>query len=267
MNRRLGMVLLAALGALGLDWLMPAMAQPSPRLYLPALQNGGSIVQPQDITIIEIIPGSRDEPEFVTLFKNVDTPINIGGWQVINSSRADRPTYTFPSYVVDDDNVVILYTQPGQRDPLIGDFFWGRSDYVWRPGDRAELRDATGQLIHTYTVLNPGEAPPSPTATTTPTSTPLGPTATAAPTSTPLVPSVTVMPPGSSATAAPTRTPQPATPTRNPAVCAPEYPTVCIPPPPPDLNCDDIPHRHFAVLPPDRHNFDRDADGIGCERG
>ncbi len=49
------------------------------------------------------------------------------------------------------------------------------------------------------------------------------------------------------------------------AKCSPAYPTVCIPPPPPDLNCGDIPYRRFTVLPPDPHHFDGDHDGIGCE--
>jgi hypothetical protein len=48
--------------------------------------------------------------------------------------------------------------------------------------------------------------------------------------------------------------------------CDPAYPTVCIPPPPPDLNCADIPYRNFTVLPPDPHRFDGDGDGIGCEQ-
>ena len=48
--------------------------------------------------------------------------------------------------------------------------------------------------------------------------------------------------------------------------CDPSYPTVCIPPPPPDLDCGDIPYRNFPVLPPDPHGFDGDGDGIGCEQ-
>ncbi len=47
--------------------------------------------------------------------------------------------------------------------------------------------------------------------------------------------------------------------------CDPAYPTVCIPPPPPDLDCADITDRNFEVLPPDPHHFDGDHDGIGCE--
>lgn len=49
--------------------------------------------------------------------------------------------------------------------------------------------------------------------------------------------------------------------------CDPSYPTVCIPPPPPDLDCGDIPYRRFQVLPPDPHRFDGDHDGVGCESG
>jgi hypothetical protein len=47
--------------------------------------------------------------------------------------------------------------------------------------------------------------------------------------------------------------------------CDPAYPTVCIPPPPPDLDCSDIPYWNIKVVPPDPHGFDGDGDGIGCE--
>jgi hypothetical protein len=47
--------------------------------------------------------------------------------------------------------------------------------------------------------------------------------------------------------------------------CDPAYPTVCIAPPPPDLDCSEIPYKNFKVLPPDPHHFDSDGDGIGCE--
>jgi plastocyanin len=48
--------------------------------------------------------------------------------------------------------------------------------------------------------------------------------------------------------------------------CHPSYPDFCIPPPPPDLNCDDISGRRFTVLSPDPHGLDgNDNDGIGCE--
>jgi uncharacterized protein YgiM (DUF1202 family) len=56
--------------------------------------------------------------------------------------------------------------------------------------------------------------------------------------------------------------PPPPTPQNN---CDPAYPTVCIPSPPPDLDCRDIDHRSFTVLPPDPHLFDGNQNGLGCE--
>lgn len=47
--------------------------------------------------------------------------------------------------------------------------------------------------------------------------------------------------------------------------CDPSYPDFCIAPPPPDLNCPDIPQKRFTVSGSDPHGFDRDGDGIGCE--
>lgn len=63
----------------------------------------------------------------------------------------------------------------------------------------------------------------------------------------------------------PTRTPYPTSEPSAGGNCDPAYPTVCIPSPPPDLDCGDIPYRRFAVVGSDPHRFDGDHDGIGCE--
>jgi hypothetical protein len=47
--------------------------------------------------------------------------------------------------------------------------------------------------------------------------------------------------------------------------CDPSYPSVCIPPAPPDLDCGEISVHDFAVVGADPHGFDSDHDGIGCE--
>jgi micrococcal nuclease len=66
-----------------------------------------------------------------------------------------------------------------------------------------------------------------------------------------------------------TTTAPPTTSVPPPSNCSPSYPDVCIPPPPPDLDCGDIPYRNFRVIynvpNPDPHRFDGDHDGIGCE--
>ena len=47
----------------------------------------------------------------------------------------------------------------------------------------------------------------------------------------------------------------------------PSYPDFCIPWPPPDLNCQDLPETEFTVKTAegDPHGFDGDADGLGCD--
>lgn len=47
--------------------------------------------------------------------------------------------------------------------------------------------------------------------------------------------------------------------------CDPSYPDVCIPSPPPDLDCGDVSEKNFQVRGSDPHGFDRDNDGVGCE--
>lgn len=47
--------------------------------------------------------------------------------------------------------------------------------------------------------------------------------------------------------------------------CDPSYPDVCLPSPPPDLDCRDVEPERFRVVGEDPHRFDGDGDGIGCE--
>ncbi len=70
-----------------------------------------------------------------------------------------------------------------------------------------------------------------------------------------------VVPPTPRPTARPTSRP------RARGNCDPSYPTVCIRPYPPDLDCGDVPFRRFRVRGRDSHGFDGDNDGVGCESG
>lgn len=102
-----------------------------------------------------------------------------------------------------------------------------------------------------------------PTETAAPTLTP-SPTPTVAPTASPTVRATIApfVPPR--LTAAPRQvTAAPAAAGRS--GCDPSYPDVCIKPPPPDLDCKDVPHWRFTVRQPDPHGFDENKDGVGCE--
>jgi hypothetical protein len=51
----------------------------------------------------------------------------------------------------------------------------------------------------------------------------------------------------------------------SPEGCDSSYPDICISITSVKLSCFDIPYKNFKVLLPDRHEFDSDGDGIGCE--
>lgn len=52
---------------------------------------------------------------------------------------------------------------------------------------------------------------------------------------------------------------------RSASGCDSSYVGVCIPPPPPDLDCADIKAKGFRVVGADPHRLDGDHDGLGCE--
>ena len=111
----------------------------------------------------------------------------------------------------------------------------------------ATTAPATTTSRTTTTAPPPTTTAPSPTPALVPTSLPAPPPPPPPPATTPKVP------------------PQQATtqpPQRN---CHPSYPTLCLPPAPPDLDCGDVDAKDFSVLPPDPHGLDGDKDGIGCE--
>ncbi|HYV00942.1 MAG TPA: PASTA domain-containing protein [Actinomycetota bacterium] len=48
--------------------------------------------------------------------------------------------------------------------------------------------------------------------------------------------------------------------------CDPSYPTLCLKPRGPDIDCSDLTVHGFKVLPPDPYHLDTNGDGIGCGR-
>lgn len=112
-------------------------------------------------------------------------------------------------------------------------------------GASGVLLGLLGNELRAGAPVPPAPAPSAPPAPSTP--------------PTPVPPAPSPVPP---APPAPTAVPTPAPPQNR---CDPSYPDVCIPPPPPDLDCGEIQYRRFRVLQPDPHRFDGDNDGIGCE--
>jgi hypothetical protein len=116
--------------------------------------------------------------------------------------------------------------------------------------------------LTTTTALTSTTEATAPTSTTTTTTQPTTTTSSATTTSQPATTTTTK---ATTTTTKATTTSKPTTTVTTAENCDPYYPDFCIPPPPPDLDCGDIPQKNFTVLQPDPHGFDGNKDGIGCE--
>jgi len=205
--------------------------------------------------------GDGGSTEVVTL-QNLDNhSVDLDGWKLCDYQN--KHCYPFQHIKLPAQASVALWTGIG-TDNNEDTLYWNSKSAIWDDGDdTATLFDKKDRLIDQLA------CPPLPTPTTTPSPTfTLTPsltlsvtpsftptftqTSTATATFTPTTTSVALIIPWTGATSSRSK-------------CDPSYPTVCIPPPPPDLDCKDIPYKKFSVLRPDPHNFDSDRDGIGCE--
>jgi micrococcal nuclease len=180
------------------------------------------------VTIEYDPPGDDNEnlnSEWIVIRNFGTKAVALSGWGIKDESASNR--YAFPTgFSLSPLESVIVYS--GCGDDFGTDLFWcSIGSAIWNnDGDSAFLVDPNGNTHTSHTYA------PTETTSATIASTP---------------------PAGDSSSGA------------GGGNCDPSYPTVCIVPPPPDLNCSDVPYRRFDVVGPDPHGFDGDNDGIGCE--
>lgn len=95
--------------------------------------------------------------EYVLLRNPSGSRVSLAGWRLVNASRPDAnraaaPAFVFPAYTLASDVTIVVFSQAGDNDLQLGDFFWNQQESVWRAGDRAELRDAQGALVAGFIV-------------------------------------------------------------------------------------------------------------------
>lgn len=195
---------------------------------------GPSVCGPASDATLEIVEIYFDAPgddnnnlhgEWVSIRNGGANVADLTGWTLKDESASHR--YGFPAaFILSAGEAVTIYT--GCGDDFGTDLYWcNTGSAVWNnDGDTAFLLDANG---NTHDSLSYAPA-----------------------TTTSLAPLTTTTAKAATTTAA----------SQN---CDPSYPTVCIPSPPPDLDCGEISHRRFQVVGSDPHGFDGDNDGIGCE--
>lgn len=97
------------------------------------------------IEIAEVFAAGDPAREYVRLTNTGQRYVELNGWTL--SSVAGN-TYTFSGLTLWPGGAVVLHTGVGEDDPP-SDFYWGRLQAAWAPGELLTLRDAAGQVVHT----------------------------------------------------------------------------------------------------------------------
>jgi LysM repeat protein len=101
------------------------------------------------IAISEILAAGEVEKEQVTITNNGDRLADMQGWTLSDTAGN---VYTFPNFRLWTGGNVLVHTRIGQDGTPPANFYWGKLEAVWSPGEVATLKDANGETLSTYTV-------------------------------------------------------------------------------------------------------------------
>ncbi len=122
----------------------PASATPT------SVTPDGTPVEPQvsaSVAINAVIGASDLNAEHVFVTRTGSGELSLAGWQLVDE---DGNVYTFPQLVLFEGGAVNVWTSSGS--PTVIDLYWGLAQPVWRPGEKATLRDDQGTIRATFTV-------------------------------------------------------------------------------------------------------------------
>lgn len=112
-----------------------------------------NVIQIDDIALLD--PEVPDEPEYVQISNVGTSPISLVGWRLVNVTRAaEVQPYIFPAFEIGSGVTIAVFSEVGDNDLELGDFYWDQSITIWRVGDRAELRDTQGRVVAEFTIPN-----------------------------------------------------------------------------------------------------------------
>jgi LysM repeat protein len=109
------------------------------------LPSGGELA----IQISEVLGAGQVEQERMIITNNGDRLADMQGWTL---SDADGNQYTFPNFRLWPGGNVTVHTHIGQDGNPPANFYWGKLEALWSPGEQATIKNAAGEVISTYVV-------------------------------------------------------------------------------------------------------------------
>jgi hypothetical protein len=111
----------------------------------PALPTGGEL----KVEISEILAAGNVTTERVIVANMGEQLADMQGWTL---SDAGGNVYTFANFRLWKGGSAIVHTRIGEDGNPPANFYWGKLEALWAPGDVATLKDRAGRVLDTYTV-------------------------------------------------------------------------------------------------------------------
>jgi LysM repeat protein len=99
------------------------------------------------IEISEILAAGQADQERLVITNLGDRLADMQGWTL---GDVDGNVYVFPNFRLWSGGNVTVHTGIGQDGNPPANFYWGRLEAVWAPGEAATLKDAAGAVISTF---------------------------------------------------------------------------------------------------------------------
>ena len=101
------------------------------------------------VEISEILGAGEVSLERVIIANMGERLADMQGWTLTD---AGGNVYTFANFRLWKGGSAIVHTRIGQDGNPPANFYWGKLEALWAPGEVATLKDKEGQVIDTYTV-------------------------------------------------------------------------------------------------------------------
>ncbi len=110
----------------------------------PELPSSGEL----RVEISEILGAGEVTLERVIIANMGERLADMQGWTLSDSGGN---VYTFANFRLWNGGSAIVHTRIGEEGNPPANFYWGKLEAVWAPGEVATLKDREGQVIDTYT--------------------------------------------------------------------------------------------------------------------
>jgi LysM repeat protein len=101
------------------------------------------------IVISEIIGVGDVNQERLVILNEGDRLADMQGWTL---SDANGNVYAFPNFRLWAGGSATVHTRIGQVGNPPANFYWGKLEAIWSPGEIATLKNSLGEIIATYTI-------------------------------------------------------------------------------------------------------------------